>query len=147
MTSTLTSKGQVTIPKRIRDELQLLPGVTVQFSANPAGELVLRRPPAAKGSRRARLDRFDAVRGHPDVHWRTLAGQFTERVQRSDAVGLKCEQADHRAQPARVERSAVALRRRVSTALASALALTLALAGKLKRSFGPAPWLVRFGAA
>lgn len=71
MTTRLTSKGQVTIPKRIRDELQLLPGATVQFSVNPAGELVLHRPPAAKGSRRSRLDRFDAVRGRADVQWRT----------------------------------------------------------------------------
>ena len=71
MTTTLTSKGQVTIPKRIRDEQQLLPGATVQFSVNPAGELVLHRPPAAKGSRRPRLDRFDAVRGRADVHWRS----------------------------------------------------------------------------
>ena len=71
MTTRLTSKGQVTIPKRIRDELQLLPGATVQFSVNPAGELVLHRPPAAKGSRRPRLDRFDAVRGRADVQWRT----------------------------------------------------------------------------
>lgn len=71
MTTTLTSKGQVTIPKRIRDELQLLPGATVQFSVNPAGELVLHRPPAAKGSRGPRLDRFDAVRGRADVQWRT----------------------------------------------------------------------------
>ena len=71
MTTRLTSKGQVTIPKRIRDELQLLPGATVQFSVNPAGELVLHRPPAAKGSRRPRLDRFDAVCGRADVHWRT----------------------------------------------------------------------------
>ena len=71
MTTTLTSKGQVTIPKRIRDELHLLPGVAVQFSVNPAGELVLHRPPVAKGSRRRPLDRFDAVRGRADVRWRT----------------------------------------------------------------------------
>lgn len=71
MTTTLTSKGQVTIPKRIRDELHLLPGVTVQFSVNPAGELVLHRPAVAKGSRRRQPDRFDAVRGRADVRWRT----------------------------------------------------------------------------
>ena len=34
MTTRLTSKGQVTIPKRIRDELQLLPGAAVDFSVN-----------------------------------------------------------------------------------------------------------------
>lgn len=70
MTTTLTTKGQVTIPKRIRDELQLLPGAQVQFSVNAAGEVVLHRPRPSKGKRRP-LDRFDAVRGRADVSWRT----------------------------------------------------------------------------
>ena len=51
MATTLTSKGQVTIPKRIRDELCLLPGAPVEFSVNAAGELVLHRArPAAGGT-------------------------------------------------------------------------------------------------
>ena len=69
MTTTLTSKGQVTIPKRIRDELQLLPGAAVEFSVNGDGEVVLHRPRPRK--RRAPKDRFDAVRGSADVPWRT----------------------------------------------------------------------------
>jgi AbrB family looped-hinge helix DNA binding protein len=71
MSTTLTSKGQVTIPKRIRDELQLLPGAAVEFSVNAAGEVVLHRPAPAKGVRRTAKDRFDAVRGRADVRWRT----------------------------------------------------------------------------
>lgn len=71
MATTLTSKGQVTIPKRIRDELQLLPGAAVQFSVNAAGEVVLHRALPAKGQRRQPRDRFDAVRGSADVAWRT----------------------------------------------------------------------------
>ncbi len=31
MSTPLTSKGQVAIPKRIRDELHLLPGAPVEF--------------------------------------------------------------------------------------------------------------------
>lgn len=69
--TTLTSKGQVTIPKRIRDELQLLPGTRIQFLLNTAGEVVLQRPGPAKGKRRPPPDRFEAVRGRADVHWRT----------------------------------------------------------------------------
>jgi AbrB family looped-hinge helix DNA binding protein len=42
MATTLTSKGQVTIPKRIRDALQLLPGTAVEFSVNATGDVVLR---------------------------------------------------------------------------------------------------------
>jgi antitoxin PrlF len=71
MSTTLTSKGQVTIPKRIRDELQLLPGASVEFSVNAAGEVVLHRARPAKGARRSFRDRFDAVRGSADVRWRT----------------------------------------------------------------------------
>jgi antitoxin PrlF len=70
MSTTLTSKGQVTIPKRIRDELHLLPGAAVEFSVNAGGELVLHpaRPPKKTGVRR---DRFEAVRGRADIRWRT----------------------------------------------------------------------------
>ena len=71
MSTTLTSKGQVTIPKRIRDELKLLPGAPVEFSVNAAGEVVLHRARPAKGQRRAPRDRFDAVRGSADIRWRT----------------------------------------------------------------------------
>lgn len=71
MHTTLTSKGQVTIPKRIRDELHLLPGAAVEFSVNAAGEVVLHPPSSVKGTRRQRKDRFDAVRGVADVRWRT----------------------------------------------------------------------------
>lgn len=74
MATKLTSKGQVTIPKRIRNALQLLPGALVEFSVNAGGEVVLHRPRPAKNTRRLSKDpkdRFDAVRGSADVHWQT----------------------------------------------------------------------------
>ena len=71
MPTTLTSKGQVTIPKRIRDALGLLPGSPVQFAVGANGEVVLYPAKAAKGKRGAPKDRFDAVRGKADVKWRT----------------------------------------------------------------------------
>jgi AbrB family looped-hinge helix DNA binding protein len=71
MPTTLTSKGQVTIPKRIRDALQLLPGAAVEFSVNAGGEVVLHPPRPPKGAGRKPKDRFDAVRGRADVPWRT----------------------------------------------------------------------------
>ncbi len=71
MPTNLTSKGQVTIPKRIRDALQLLPGAAVEFSIGAGGEVVLHRPRPARGARPARKDRFDAARGQADVRWRT----------------------------------------------------------------------------
>ena len=67
MNTTLTSKGQVTVPKHVRDSMQLLPGMAVEFTVNGAGEVVLRQ---ARVSARKK-DRFDAARGGADVRWRT----------------------------------------------------------------------------
>lgn len=70
MATTITSKGQVTIPKHIRDALQLEAGNAVDFLVNRQGEVVLQRAqraPARKGTR----DRFAAARGRAEVKWRT----------------------------------------------------------------------------
>ncbi len=70
MATALTSKGQVTIPKRIRDALSLEPGSKVDFAVNAAGELVLQRPQRPKRGA-ASKDRFEAARGSADIRWRT----------------------------------------------------------------------------
>ena len=41
-TATITSKGQVTIPKGIRDELLLHSGDQLDFSITPRGELLVK---------------------------------------------------------------------------------------------------------
>jgi AbrB family looped-hinge helix DNA binding protein len=41
-TATLTSKGQVTLPKEIRDQLGLRPGHQLSFEFDPDGRLVVR---------------------------------------------------------------------------------------------------------
>jgi AbrB family looped-hinge helix DNA binding protein len=71
MPTTLTTKGQVTIPKRIRDEMQLSPGSAVEFSVNETGQVVLQRAGPVRRSRSPAHDRFDAVRGRADVPWQT----------------------------------------------------------------------------
>lgn len=68
MSTTLTSKGQVTIPKQIRDALNLVPGCAVDFAVNRDGEVVIHKA-GARPSRRP--DRFEAARGKADVKWRT----------------------------------------------------------------------------
>ena len=68
MSSTLTSKGQVTIPKRIRDALNLAPGCSVDFVLNHEGDVVIHKAGLQSESV---LDRFEAVRGRADVEWRT----------------------------------------------------------------------------
>ena len=68
MSTTLTSKGQVTIPKRIRDALNLAPGCSVDFAVNREGDVVIRKV-GARPSRRP--DRFETARGKADVKWCT----------------------------------------------------------------------------
>jgi len=41
--TTLTSKGQVTIPKAVREQLDLKAGDRIDFIVNDAGEAVIRR--------------------------------------------------------------------------------------------------------
>ena len=68
MPTTLTSKGQVTIPKRIRDALHLAPGSAVDFAVNRDGDVVIHKVGTRPSSK---PDRFEAARGKADVHWRT----------------------------------------------------------------------------
>ncbi|MDN5752524.1 MAG: AbrB/MazE/SpoVT family DNA-binding domain-containing protein [Nitrosospira sp.] len=68
MSTTLTSKGQVTIPKQIRDALNLVPGCTVDFAVNSDGDVVIHKVGARPSGK---PDCFDAARGKADVKWRT----------------------------------------------------------------------------
>ena len=68
MDTALTSKGQVTIPKKIRDALQLAPGSRVEFNVNADGQVVLHK---AGAPRRGKPDRFERARGRAEVKWRT----------------------------------------------------------------------------
>ena len=68
MAATMTVKGQVTIPKQIRDSMGLQPGVKLNFAVNRDGKVVLNK--AERKSVR-KPDRFDTARGKSDVKWRT----------------------------------------------------------------------------
>lgn len=48
MISTLTQKGQVTVPKKFRDYLGLKPGAVVDFSLGKHGEVIVRPSEAPK---------------------------------------------------------------------------------------------------
>lgn len=41
--ATMTSKGQITIPKDVREELGLTPGTRVSFTRSDTGEIVVRK--------------------------------------------------------------------------------------------------------
>jgi len=70
MQTMMTTKGQVTIPKRIRERLGLKPGAPVEFEASATGEVVIRKPGSKK---RMVRDRFDAAVGAATVKWQSTA--------------------------------------------------------------------------
>lgn len=59
MATTVTSKGQVTIPKPVRDLLGIKPGNRVDFERAPDGRVVL-----VKVDGKQRPSRFARLRGH-----------------------------------------------------------------------------------
>lgn len=58
MSTRVTTKGQVTIPKKVRDLLDIVPGSAVDFELAPDGRVVLTK--AGSGRRRSA---FAQVRG------------------------------------------------------------------------------------
>lgn len=61
MSTTVTQKGQVTIPKPVRDRLNLKPGSKVDFELAPDGRFVLVK--AGKKPTRLTKGPFDRIRG------------------------------------------------------------------------------------
>ena len=59
MTATVTSKGQVTIPKQVRELLGIGPGSVIDFERGDDGRVVL-----VKVGRKTRPSRFARLRGH-----------------------------------------------------------------------------------
>ena len=66
MATILTIKGQVTIPKKIRDALDLQPGCKLNFAINDEGDVLLQKAAISQ-----KKDRFEQVRGKADVKWGT----------------------------------------------------------------------------
>jgi AbrB family looped-hinge helix DNA binding protein len=58
MDTQVTTKGQVTIPKPVRDRLGILPGDAVRFELDPDGRVVLEKAGGAPP-----VSRFAALRG------------------------------------------------------------------------------------
>jgi antitoxin PrlF len=74
MATNITSKGQVTVPKSIRDYLGLRPGSPVVFERLPGGEVVLR--PAKIGAKR------------PPTRFAKLLGRATVRMTTDQILAL-----------------------------------------------------------
>ncbi len=69
MANALTVKGQVTIPKRIRDTLGLQPGDMVGFEINTLGQVVVSRAGSEAAAPGQDPDRFEKLRGCADYKW------------------------------------------------------------------------------
>ena len=70
MSTLVTRKGQVTIPKRVRDFLDIKPGTAVEFELDADGRIVL----TTAGTPRRRKSRFARVRGS------ATAGMSTDQI-------------------------------------------------------------------
>ena len=68
MTTNLTSKAQVTVPKRVRDYLGLKPGRGVAFERLESGEIAIR---AAKPGIQPPASKFAKLRGRATVRLTT----------------------------------------------------------------------------
>lgn len=82
--ATVTSKGQVTIPKQIRDAFEIEEGEQIQFTLTEEDELVIRRTidpmERLKGVRKklAPLDvDVDELRQASKTEWSTVDGRDT----------------------------------------------------------------------
>lgn len=71
MSTVVTSKGQVTIPKRVREHLGIVPGTAVEFDLDSDGRVVLRK--VGKAGRRT-ASRIARIRG------RATAGMTTDEI-------------------------------------------------------------------
>jgi antitoxin PrlF len=73
MGNALTVKGQVTIPKRVRDALGLKPGDQVDFVMDEGGDVYLRRGGAAAGDQKPEPDGISRARGSAEFSWGSTA--------------------------------------------------------------------------
>ena len=67
MSTNITRKGQVTVPKAVREYLGLKPGTAVTFERLESGEITLR--PARRAARP--VSAFARLRGRATVHMTT----------------------------------------------------------------------------
>lgn len=70
MANRITINGEVIIPKRVRDYLDLEGGCEVAFVMNSDGEIVLRKAAPAK-PRNSNPNRFYEARGKAQIKWDT----------------------------------------------------------------------------
>ena len=73
MATRITRRGQVFVPKRVREALQLSPGDAIEFMVNGNGEVILRKALAATAAGRRRLG---SVHPRADAQMRRRAAEL-----------------------------------------------------------------------
>lgn len=68
MVTKVTSKGRITIPKKIRDSLGLKPSMVVEVFLNKDDQIVIS---SSEIKKKAYLARFDMARGKADIRCKT----------------------------------------------------------------------------
>jgi antitoxin PrlF len=68
MSTTVTSKGQITIPKHIRDSVDMTPGSKVEFEVNDRGRIELVKDGEAMSEKERR---FRSAIGSATIKWDT----------------------------------------------------------------------------
>jgi antitoxin PrlF len=86
MATTVTSKGQVTIPKHVREALKIKPGTKIAIELNGDNEAILRKArPDEK-----RPDRFDRALGAAEIKWHGTTDEYMKLIRGyEDDPGLK----------------------------------------------------------
>jgi antitoxin PrlF len=78
--TTVTSKGQVTIPKDVRDALDIKPGTKVVIEFSRSGEAILRKARTAE----PRPDRFDRAIGSAEIKWHGTTDEYMAMIRGYD---------------------------------------------------------------
>ena len=79
----LTIKGQVTIPKDVRDALGLRPGQPVEFAWNDRGEAVIRAGTLTEADHKRRYEQAHAsIAAVADRFARFRSGRSTDEIMR-----------------------------------------------------------------
>jgi len=76
MATTVTSKGQVTIPKQVRDALKIKPGTKVAIELAGEDEAILRKVRPVE----RRPDRFDRAIGSAEIKWHGTTDEYMEFI-------------------------------------------------------------------
>jgi AbrB family looped-hinge helix DNA binding protein len=80
MQANMTVKGQVTIPKAMRDHLGLAPGATVRFAYTEDGGVVILPATAQRTSVKSKPSRFDKLKGSNRAGWAASGLKSTDEI-------------------------------------------------------------------